>query len=67
MTKPARDGNYCQHVYRIEAPLCPTGGLSPASPAYHGRGEFRFTGEIDRVTIDLGDDMEGVGDFEPSD
>jgi arylsulfatase A-like enzyme len=42
-------------------------GLSPASPAYHGRGEFRFTGEIDRVTIDLGDDIEGVGDFEPSD
>jgi arylsulfatase len=41
--------------------------LSPASPAYQGRGEFRFSGEIDRVTIELCDDVEGVGDFEPSD
>ena len=42
-------------------------GLSPASPAYHGRGEFRFSGTIDRVTIELHDDIQGAGDFEPSD
>ena len=42
-------------------------GLSPATPAYADRGEFRFTGTIDRVVIELGDDVDGVGDFEPSD
>jgi arylsulfatase len=42
-------------------------GLSPATPAYGDRGEFRFTGVLDRVTIDLGATAEGADDYEPAD
>lgn len=40
-------------------------GSSPVSCAY--TGEFPFTGTIDRVVFDLGDDTEHVGDYEPQD
>jgi arylsulfatase len=41
-------------------------GLSPATPAYAGRGEFRFSGAIERVTFELGP-TDGPGDHEPAD
>jgi arylsulfatase len=41
-------------------------GLSPATPAYGERGEFRFTGVLERVTIELGP-TDGPGDHEPAD
>jgi len=40
---------------------------SPATPAYAGRGEFPFSGKLDRVVITLGEDAGGPGDHEPVD
>jgi arylsulfatase len=42
-------------------------GLSPATPAYAGLGEFPFSGTIDTVTIRLGSDHDGPGDYESND
>jgi arylsulfatase len=42
-------------------------GLSPVTPAYRDRGEFRFTGALERVTIELGATSEGADDYEPAD
>jgi arylsulfatase len=40
---------------------------SPVSPAYAGRGDFAFSGEIDHVRITLGNDQSGPGDYETGD
>ncbi len=41
-------------------------GLSPATPAYAGRGEFRFSGVVEKVSFELGP-TDGPGDHESAD
>lgn len=41
--------------------------LSPVTPDYADRSPFAFSGTISHVDFDLGDDIEGPGDYEPVD
>lgn len=42
-------------------------GLSPVSPDYADRSPFAFTGRIRSIDFDLGDDLDGPPDYEPTD
>lgn len=42
-------------------------GLSPASPDYADRSPFAFTGSIKAIDIELGNDTNGIDDYEPMD
>jgi len=53
--KPAGEGKITRTFFRhgLEPFEVGRDTITPVDTAYHGKGEFEFTGKIEKVTIDL--------------